>query len=756
MRVIRYSDEMINEFKGSGYWSSETFYDFWGRNAKIIPDKTALVDSCIRLSWKEAKDIIDKIAADFIKSGLKKYDRIIIQTPNTVYGFLARIASERAGLISLSVYPYLRHKELDFMLLKTHAKAIVIPGVYRNFDYLEMFKGLALKYNSIKLVYLSGQSSYDKNNAEGMKIRSLMEIADSNIEVDANELKNRRFNPFSDVALLTSTSGSTGIPKIVEWNIAPRLCTSKARIKLWKLTSDDTVMAIAPHAGGAGGTLTYFAAPVVGAKIVLLEEFSSESALKLIEQERCTAIGVVPTHIVRMLAADIEKYDLSSLRFIRSAGGYLSPQIASEAEKRMSAVITSDLGTQDVGSVSGCSVDDASYIRRRTVGKPLPGNEIKILDENGESIQEGVGELWFRGPNSPAGYYRDIESTMKVFDSAGWATTGDLVKFDKNGNLMIMGRRKNMIIRGGQNIYPPEIEGLLNESPDISDISVVGVADIEYGERAVAFVVPAQDSVISLGKIREFLIAKKLAKYKIPEYLIVVEQFPTVGDSGKIDKNALKKMAEARINEKSDESQIVKKTERFIEKSCTPETGFNRQGKSFLKHLKLTKFYSEKIYKYETGISADDTIIVASLMHDIERAFIEDKDAYEKMYSKQRDGFRNKEFLDYHQKRSSEIASQFLLKNGMDKPFVKKVCKMIRNHETGGDFETNILKDADSLAFFETYMDYFVNVQVKRTSKEVVKSKLDWTYNRITSDYAKRLASKILYNYKHIWQPANR
>ncbi|GMT43283.1 MAG: hypothetical protein IEMM0003_0102 [bacterium] len=198
------------------------------------------------------------------------------------------------------------------------------------------------------------------------------------------------------------------------------------------------------------------------------------------------------------------------------------------------------------------------------------------------------------------------------------------------------------------------------------------------------------------------------------------------------------------------DNSIVKKTELFIEEVCRPETGFNQQGKNFLKHLKMTKFYAEKLHKHETGISADDTLLVASLMHDIERAFIKDKDAYNKMYSKKKDGFRNKQFLEYHQKLSAEIASRFLFENGMDQSFVEKVCRMIRNHETGGDFETNILKDADSLAFFETYIDFFLEIQVKRTSKEIVADKLDWTYNRITFDYAKELASEFIHKYKHI------
>ena len=200
--------------------------------------------------------------------------------------------------------------------------------------------------------------------------------------VDESILAERRLDPIWDVALLTTTSGTTGIPKLVEWPIAPRVCTSKGRVDIWNLNKDDITMAIAPHAGGAAGTLTYFAAPLAGAKTVMLEEFSPDGALALIEKEKATAIGVVPTHLVRMLDADTSKYDLSSLRFIRSAGGYLSPQIAEEAEQAFGASITSDLGTQDMGSVSGCRVEDSRDLRRRTVGRMLPGNQVRLMDED--------------------------------------------------------------------------------------------------------------------------------------------------------------------------------------------------------------------------------------------------------------------------------------------------------------------------------------------------------------------------------------
>ncbi len=546
MRVIRYTDEMAEEFKNAGYWTDETFYDYWSLNAKKFPNREALVDSKYRITWGEAKELIDSIATHFIESGLEKDDRIIIQTPNTAYGMLARIAAERAGLISLTVYPYMRERELDYMIERTQAKAVVIPHIYRKHNYVDMFHSLNEKYKTIKYFYLLEE---DISNLSGENFFSIMEIAKAKKNLSEEEFKKRRFNPFTDVALLTSTTGTTGIPKLVEWPIAPRMCTSKGRIELWFLTKNDTVAAIAPHAGGAAGTLVYFAAPIAGAKIVLLEEFTPEGALELMEKEKVTAIGVVPTHLVRMLEKDVEKYNLDNLRFIRSAGGYLPPDVAQEAEERMGGVITSDLGTQDVGSICGCKVSDPPKYRRRTVGKPLPGNVIKILDDDGNEVPEGeVGALWFRGPHSPAGYFRDLEATMKVFNEDGWTTTGDLVKWEK-GFLWIMGRKKDMIIRGGQNIYPAEIEGLLNEHPAIVNVAIVAMPDKELGEKCCAYVIVKEGYTFTFEEMKDYLLEKKLAKFKLPERLEIVKEFPTVGDSGKVNKEELKRMIRKKLEE---------------------------------------------------------------------------------------------------------------------------------------------------------------------------------------------------------------
>ncbi len=541
MKPIRYTKEMIDEFVKDGYWTNELFYDFYERNARKYGDKEALVDSKYRVTWAEAKQLVDAMAISWVELGIPRHSRIIIQSPNSVYGFLARIASERAGIISLTVYPYLRQRELEYMVEQTEATAVVIPHVYRKFDYLEMYKGLQGQFPHLKYIFLFDDVVPD-SAPEGTYSLTKMVRERAEQPVDESVLAERRLDPIGNVALLTTTSGTTGIPKLVEWPTASRVCTSKGRVDIWGLNKDDITMAIAPHAGGAAGTLTYFAAPIAGAKTVMLEEFTPEGALALIEKEKATAIGVVPTHLVRMLEVDTSKYDLSSLRFIRSAGGYLSPQVAEEAEEAFGASITSDLGTQDMGSVSGCRVDDSKDLRRRTVGRMLPGNKVRLMDEEEKNkVPDGEpGILFFRGPHAPAGYYRDEELTATVFDPDGWTSTGDIVKFDQEC-LWILGRSKDMIIRGGQNIYPAEVEGLLNDHPKVASVAIVGYPDREMGERCCAYVIPKQGQEFTFEEMVEFLKGKQLAMFKLPERLEIVSEFPAVGDSGKVNKETLKK-----------------------------------------------------------------------------------------------------------------------------------------------------------------------------------------------------------------------
>ncbi|MGD8944457.1 MAG: AMP-binding protein, partial [Desulfobacterales bacterium] len=250
MKPIRYQKAMVDEFLNDGYWTQELFYDFWDRNAREYGDQEALVDSKYRVTWAQAKRLVDGIASTWVQKGIPQYSRIIIQSPNSVYGFLARIAAERAGLISLTVYPYLRQRELEYMVERTEASAVVIPHEYRKFDYLEMYKELQQRFPHLKHIFLFDDTVPDSAPENTYSLTQLAQAA-AEKPVDETMLNERRLDPIWNVALLTTTSGTTGLPKLVEWPTAPRVCTSKGRVSIWGLNHKDTTMAIAPHAGGA-------------------------------------------------------------------------------------------------------------------------------------------------------------------------------------------------------------------------------------------------------------------------------------------------------------------------------------------------------------------------------------------------------------------------------------------------------------------------------------------------------------------------
>src|ERR1035437_8818600 len=223
MKTLRYTQTMVDEFVRDGYWTDEAFYDSYQRNAREIGDREALVDSRYRVTWRQARDLVDAIATAWVEAGIPKSARIIIQAPNSVYGFLARAAAERAGLISLTAFATLRQNELEDMLEKTQAEVAVIPCVFRDFDYLAMYQNLMVRFPSLRKIYLFDD---EVPVAAPAATASLTRTAQDYLaRIDRPALDARRFDPFFEVALLTTTSGTTGLPKLVEWPLAPRVCT---------------------------------------------------------------------------------------------------------------------------------------------------------------------------------------------------------------------------------------------------------------------------------------------------------------------------------------------------------------------------------------------------------------------------------------------------------------------------------------------------------------------------------------------------
>ena len=539
MKPILYDEKKVEEYTKKGYWTTKTLTDYWEEFAEKYPDREALVDTIgNRLTFAEVVQQVNRIALGFIELGLEKDDRVAIQLPNRVEGFLTRLACEKAGLISIALMQVFRHAELLEILGTIEAKAIIIPLVFRKFNYYEMVREIAAELPHLKHIIVAGDEVPEGAISLSGMIQNPLEE-----KYSPDVLAERKMNAF-DVGFLTSTTGTTGLPKIVERMFAANLCSTATHVRNWQLTEDDILCAVAPFPGAPGGTPTYFCAPQVGAKVVLLHQYNPEAALKVIEEEKITVPCLVPAQLAAMMQFPVEDYDLSSLRFIRCSGGYLPPPLAEEVERRMKCPILITYGSQDTGSISGTSIEDPPEKKRTTVGKPLPGNEIKLVDDDGNEVPYGeVGQLYFRGPQGCGGYYRDPEKTFsEAVDSEGWATPGDLVKFDEEGFLVITGRKKDIIIRGGQNIYPGEIENLLIAHPKVSDAAVVAMPDQIMGEKACAFVIPAAGSeALTFEEMVDYLKSKKLAMYKLPERLEVVDVFPMAGGS-KINKVELRKI----------------------------------------------------------------------------------------------------------------------------------------------------------------------------------------------------------------------
>ena len=542
MRPVRYDENEIEKYVRDRYWDDSILPDYWEANAKKWPDKEALVDSTgCRLTWAQAKQRIDRIALALLKElRMNRDDRLMVQLPNCVEQVLVRLACEKAGILSIPELTTFRQAELNEIASLTQAVGIVIPKEYRKFDHYQMVKELQTGLPKLKHIIVMGEDV----PKDCTSLKEIMEHPYEQ-EYDVSELKTTKLDAVKEVGFLVTTTGTTGLPKLIEHRIAAReIWTAKAHVRNWELGPDDCVLAIAPLAGAAGGTPTYVTAPLAGAKIALEYLYREEGTLEFMEKERVTVIALVPTQLARLLQLPIKKYDLSSLRIIKTAGGYLPPPLAKEAEEKFGCPILGTYGTQDTGSISGVPITASEEQRYTTVGRLHPGIEIKILDDNGKELKPGeVGTLWFKGPGNSIGYYRDLEKTMsEAFDKDGFATPGDLVMVGKDGYLKIMGRKKDIIIRGGQNIYPKEIEDYLLAHRKVTNAAVVPMPDPIMGERACAFVTLKQGEKFTFDEMTEYLNSKKIAMFKLPERLEVIDTLPLVGESGKIDKKAMTKM----------------------------------------------------------------------------------------------------------------------------------------------------------------------------------------------------------------------
>ena len=516
----------------SRYMPLKTAADFCDDNARRIVEKEALVDARRRLTWGQVAELSDALALGLLDLGLERDGHVLIQMPNSAELFLARLACEKAGLRLVTVAPSLRRAELELIVRFTRPKVAIIPAAYRGFSHVELLE--QVRVPELRHVL----AAWDEVPAGCLSLEEIL-------AAEVPEGRRRRLSAtrygVEDVCQLATTSGSTGTPKCAAVPLYTRLLTAWFHLQRFRVGADDTLCAVTAIISGVADGLVYNGVCEAGARVVLLDHFDPRDTCETVARERVNVLPMVPTMISRLLALkELEDYDFGSLRIIVSHGSPLPHDVGRAAEARLGCRIMQGYGSVDCGGLCATSWDDPPDVRIGSVGRPLEGNEMRIMDASGHEAPRGeTGRLWVRGLPSDARFFDNPDLNARR-RADGFLDLQEWGRMDERGNIYLMGRDQDLIIRGGQNIFPADIENLLVRHAKVREAAVVGYADPEMGERIAACVVPESGASLTLEEVREFLRDQGLAPFKRPDRLELVDAFPKVASGDKVDKRALR------------------------------------------------------------------------------------------------------------------------------------------------------------------------------------------------------------------------
>ena len=526
----------------------ETLGVNFDRVATKFADRDALIvrHQNVRWTYGDLKREVDAFAGGLLALGLEPGDRVGIWSPNNSEWVVAQYATAKAGLILVNINPAYRVSELEYALNKVGAKALILASSFKSSDYVAMLRELAPEIDgcapgalkSARLPHLLSAIQIGEKTAAGFfNFTDITDLADDShhqrIEGLAGTLQ------FDDPINIQFTSGTTGFPKgatLTHFNILNNGYFTGLGMKF---TSEDRLCVPVPLYHCFGMVLSNIAVLTHGAALIYPEEaFDPLSVLEAIHEERCTALHGVPTMFIAELAHPrFNEFDLSSLRTGIMAGSPCPIEVMKQvvADMNCSEMIIGYGMTETSPVITLCETDDPMEKQVSTVGRIFPHVEAKVVDEDGRIVAPGVtGELLARGYNVMQGYWDDPERTAEAIDVAGWMHTGDLATIDTEGFCNIVGRLKDMVIRGGENIYPREIEEYLYRHPKISDVQVFGVPDPRFVEELCAWIKPVDGETLDEDEIRAFC-QGQVAHYKIPRYIRFVDEFPMTV-TGKIQK----------------------------------------------------------------------------------------------------------------------------------------------------------------------------------------------------------------------------
>ncbi len=522
-------------YRQQGYWGEATLLDYWHMAVLSCPDKTAVVDrQGARYSYAQANRTAGKVCSFLMEQGIKPGDFVSIQLPGWVEFTIIYIACLKAGAVVNPICLSYGNSDLIHILNKCESKLLFVPAEFKSCSWGDKYKRLKPALHALEQVI---EIDKQQPTPQGHVLEDLVAGYPVHEGISVRSA--------DDLAAVLFTSGTEGFPKGVMLTHNNIIAAEKALAAKVNFSSFDVLLMPAPvgHATGFhhGVTLPF----IFSATSVLQDIFRPEDSLHLIEQEHCTC-GMGATPFVYDMFEVLKKrdYDISSLRFFLCGGASVPRSLMENAQQAGFRVLGVYGSTESVPHAA-CSCLDPLEKIITTDGCIVPGVEVRIIDQSGQEAKEG--EELSRGPNVFVGYLKEPELTAKVLDKDGWYYSGDLCAIDDDGYLRVTGRKKDMIVRGGENISSREIEEILVRHPNIREAAAVAMPDPRLGEKVCAFLVLHNDlERPELSDILDFFVARDLPKYKCPERIEFLEKLPRT-ESGKVQKYVLRDIIRAKL-----------------------------------------------------------------------------------------------------------------------------------------------------------------------------------------------------------------
>ena len=530
--TLTFNEQRRAAYRQQGLWGDASLADYWQQTARAMPDKIAVVDNHGATYTYSALDHAASCLANWmLAKGIESGDRIAFQLPGWCEFTVIYLACLKIGAVSVPLLPSWREAELVWVLNKCQAKMFFAPTLFKQTRPVDLI--LPLQNQLPQLQQIVGVDKL----APATSSLSLSQII-----ADNTPLTTAITTHGDELAAVLFTSGTEGLPKGVMLTHNNILASERAYCARLNLTWQDVFMMPAPL-GHATGFLHGVTAPfLIGARSVLLDIFTPAACLALLEQQRCTCmLGATPFVYDLLNLLEKQPADLSALRFFLCGGTTIPKKVARECQQR-GIKLLSVYGSTESSPHAVVNLDDPLSRFMHTDGYAAAGVEIKVVDNARKTLPPGCeGEEASRGPNVFMGYFDEPELTARALDEEGWYYSGDLCRMDEAGYIKITGRKKDIIVRGGENISSREVEDILLQHPKIHDACVVAMPDERLGERSCAYVVlKAPHHSLSLEEVVAFFSRKRVAKYKYPEHIVVIEKLPRTA-SGKIQKFLLRK-----------------------------------------------------------------------------------------------------------------------------------------------------------------------------------------------------------------------